>query len=278
VVRAPRRERGKGERTGKGSRPRTPVKPAVEAGSARARARRVIERRLAFERAAFLGLLAGFLAALFVDPSPPAEGIVLLLAFAALVAVVGAGYDGSREAVRDIDLLADTLERAGPGARIGRLPFMMRGHYEVWFDIPAASGPARFGLSFANSLISGARRSFYVLTVPVPAGAADTGKWAEPPKPLREALVSGAGLDKSVEIFLRRPRGRSAPWQVRLFVRPGRPLTADALWQLRQRAAYVAEAVARDGPAAVAWGASERFLPPEVLEPGAAGSAPLRER
>ncbi len=241
----------------------------------RALTRGVIERRLAWERAAFLGLLAAFLVLLFLDPTPPPEGVAGLLGLAAVVALVGAGFDGAREAVHDLDLLAGLLERAGPGARVERMPFWMRGHYEIWFDAPSAAGPNAFGVSFANSLFFGAKRSVYLLMVPVAGAGQD--RWAEPRLPLKEALVSGEGRDKALEYFLRRGRGKAGGWQVRLFVRPGRPMTAGNLWDLKQRAVSVAEAVAREGPSAVAWGRTERFRPPDPVEAGSGGSVALRE-
>lgn len=242
----------------------------------RERARRVVERRLVWERSGFLGLIAAFVVALFSDPTPDTAGMLLLMALIVCAALVGAGYDGAREAVADLGLIAGLIDRSGPGARIERMPFWMRGHYEVWFEAPGAGGVSRFGLSFANSLLFGARRSLYLVTVPVPPGKANPSAWAEPRAPLKEALVSRPGREKAVEIFLRRARGGGG-WQVRTFLRPGRPVDVETLWDVKQRAVAVAQAVAREGPGAVAWGTSERFRPPDRPAAGSPGAVELRE-
>lgn len=250
------------------------VSPVAD-GETGAHVRQVVERRLVWERSAFLGLLAAFVVVLFSDTTPDAAMSALILALVVCAAQVGAGYDGAREAVADVGLIAGLVQRAGAGARVERMPFWMRGHYELWVRTPGPDGGQRFGLSFANSLLAGARRSVYMVAVPVPGGASAPASWAEPRAPLRERLVAVPGSEKTVEFFMRRARG--GDWLVRSFVRPGRPVDAATLWEVKQRAAALAEAVAREGPGAVAWGTTERFVPPGQVGAGEPGSVALRE-
>jgi hypothetical protein len=248
----------------------------VASEASRAAVRRVVERRLVWERAAFFGLFAGFLVVLTTAQAPTDAQVAGLLVWVVVIAVVGAGYDGAREAVEDTAMLAGLLERAGPGATVEPLRFMMHGHYEVWVRSEAPGGTNRFGVSFANALVGGPKRSVYLVQVPVPPGPSSRAGWQEPARPLREVMAVPGGGKRRVEIVLRRARG--GPWHVRLFLRPGRPADDELIWRARGRAEQVAAAVADGGPSAVPWGQEERFRPPDPVAPGGPGAVTLGKR
>src|SRR3990172_8656512 len=116
--------------------------------AARREARRALEGRLLQERALFAGSVATFAVFLYLDltGTPGMEPFVYALIAAS--GLTGAGYDGAREALKDLDLIAGLLEREGPGARIARVPFWSRGHFELWLEVPAPGAPRRYGISF----------------------------------------------------------------------------------------------------------------------------------
>src|SRR6266568_1990020 len=101
------------------------------AKEAREEARRALERRLLQERALFAGALAAFFSALYLDLNVYPSYDLLVYALIALCGLTGAGLDGAREGLKDLELIAGFLEHEGAGARITRVPFWSRGHYEL---------------------------------------------------------------------------------------------------------------------------------------------------
>ncbi len=180
---------------------------------------------------------------------------------------MGAGYEGAREALRDFDLIAGLLEREGAGARIARMPFFMRGHYEIEFEAPDPAGPRRFSLSFANAVLKGARGSVFLISVPLPGGAPPGQGKAVPQRPYVEMSTSGAAEGKRLEYVLWAPRrGGPREWRLLLCVKPGRPMDLDALVDFRGRAGQMAAKISREGVGAVPWGKQERFRRPTAAE------------
>lgn len=233
---------------------------------ARREARRALERRLLQERALFAGAVAAFAAALYLDLTVSAAYDILVYALIALCGLTGAGYDGAREGLKDLELIAGLLEREGAGARITRVPFFSRGHYELWFEAPGPAGSKRFGLSFANSLLFREKRSLYVLILPLPSGKYMLGA-DRPRKPFTETGIGGPLEGKTVEYYLWRPsRGASPAWHLLVYASPGRPMDLGGLVELRQRAEQLAEKLVREGGDAVAWGTKEAFRKPEAAE------------
>ena len=229
--------------------------------------RAAIERRLALERAGFFGLLAVFFALLFAGGTGDPAANPLLWVLILIVAVVGAGYEGAREALRDLDLIAGLLEREGAGARVAGMPFFMRGHYEIEFEAPAPAGPRRFSLSFANAVLKGARGSVFLISVPLPGGAPPGEGTPAPQPPYIEMATSGAAEGKRLEYVLWAPRrGGPREWRLLLYVKPGRPMDVEALADFRGRAGQMAAKISREGVGAIPWGKQERFRKPTAQE------------
>jgi hypothetical protein len=231
---------------------------------ARARARTAIERRLVRERAFFLGALAAFLTALVLDLNGAGAFDPLLFVLIVVAGLTGAGYDGAREALKDLDLLAGFLESLGPDATLEPVPFFTRGHYELWFTQPSALGARRLGISFANSLLAPARKSRYLLMVPLPPGVHD--KEPSPPrKPVTETGTGGLLEGRTIDYYLWSPRrGGPKQWRVLVFLQPGRPLDVMALRELATKGQSLATKIAAEGAQAVPWGSSERFERPRA--------------
>lgn len=242
----------------------------MRSDEARREARRALEGRLVQERALFAGCVAAFVAALWLNLTVSSSYDPLVWALIALCGLTGAGLDGAREGLKDLGLLAGLLEQEGPGARIVRVPFWSKGHYEVWIETPAPGGSRRLGLSFANSLIFREKRSRYLLMLPLPPGK-HLLEGLQPRDPFRETGTGGSLEGKSIEYWLWRPvKGRSAEWRLLVFVEPGRPIDLAGLQDLRRRGEEMAGKIVAAGASAVAWGTSERFtkmsaadIPPE---------------
>lgn len=229
--------------------------------AARHEARRALEGRLLQERALFAGAVTAFAIFLYLDltGTPSLEPFVYALIAAS--GLTGAGLDGAREALKDIDLIAGLLEREGPGARISRVPFWSRGHFELWFEVPALGAPKRYGISFANSLVWRDKRSLYLFMIPLPAGK----HLLEPPLPRHPYTEMGTGGSlegKTIEYYLYKPRrGADPAWRLLVYLRPGRPLDLPGLLEVKHRGEEMAARIAKEGAGAVSWGTSEKFRP-----------------
>lgn len=245
--------------------------------AARREARRALEGRLLQERALFAGSVTAFALFLYFDltGSPGLEPFVYALIAAS--GLTGAGFDGAREALKDIDLIAGLLEHDGPGTRISRVPFWSRGHFELWLEVPAPGAPTRYGFSFANSLLYREKRSLYLFMVPVAAGK-HLLEGPLPRKPYMEMGTGGSLEGKTLEYYLYKPRrGPDASWRLLLYLKPGRPIDLAGFLEAKHRAQEMAARIASAGAGAVPWGTSERFRPVEAQEIPPSGKVTLRE-
>jgi len=244
---------------------------------AKREARRALEGRLLQERALFAGCLTAFALTLYLDIAGSTAYDPFVFLFVALSGLTGAGLDGAREGLKDLDLLAGLLDHEGAGARIVRVPFWSRGHYEVWVETPAPGGPRRFGLSFANSLVFREKKSRYLLMFPLGPGKHLLEKF-QPKEPYRQMGTGGSLQGKSIEFWLWRPiKGPSAEWRLLLYVAPGRPIDLPGLLDLRRRGEEMAEKIAREGARGVPWGTAERFDATAPEDIPAESRAQLRE-
>jgi hypothetical protein len=240
-------------------------------------ARRALEGRLMQERALFGGCLAAFAAALWLDMQGASYLDPLVYLLVALCGLTGAGLDGAREGLKDIGLLAGLLEHEGVGARIARVPFWSRGHYEVWFETPRPGGARAFGLSFANSLLYREKRSRYLFMFPLEPGR-HVLEGTRPREPYRETGTGGTLEGKEIEYWLAGPpKGRGLVWRLALYAFPGRPLDLAGALELKRRGEAMAEAISKSGAGAVQWGARERFRPLAPEEVPGASRVALRE-
>jgi hypothetical protein len=245
---------------------------------AKREARRALEGRLLQERALFAGCLTAFVVALYLDASVSVAFDPFVFLFVALSGLTGAGLDGAREGLKDLDLLAGLLEHEGPGARIARVPFWSKGHYEVWIETPSPGAPRRFGISFANSLVFREKRSRYLLMFPLAPGKHLFEKF-QPKVPYTQTGTGGSLEGKSIEFWLWRPvKGPSAEWRLLEYVAPGRPIDLAGMLDLKRRGEELAERIAREGARAVPWGTAERFEAMTADQIPAGSRAELRER
>ncbi len=222
-------------------------------------ARRALEGRLLQERALFSGCVAAFLVALYLDIGGATSLDPAVYLLIALCGLTGAGLDGAREGLKDIDLLAALLEHEGAGSRISRVPFWSRGHYEVWFETAAPGAPKRFGVSFANSLIFREKKSRYMFMFPVAPGK-QVLEDIHPRDPYRQTGTGGSLQGKALEYWLGGPaKGRGLEWRLLIYAAPGRPLDAQGALELRRRGEAMAERISKSGVGSVPWGTSEKF-------------------
>lgn len=231
--------------------------------------RAAIERRLVRERMAFFGMLAAFFAVLALDLSGQVALDPLVYILIIGVALTGAGYDGAREAVRDLELVAGFLEHEGPGARIAKMPFFMRGHYEIWFEVPSALGPRTLRLMFANSLFLPKTKNLYSVVAPVPPGEGERSLRRQDLRlpPYQEDGVGGLLEGRRIVHTLGAQRaGAGGRFSMMVFVRPGRPMDLATLLELRRRAEDAAEKIAEKGRDAIPWGRVQRFHKPKAEE------------
>ncbi len=245
--------------------------------ASRREARRALEGRLLQERALFAGSVTAFALFLYLDlnGSPGLEPFVYALIAAS--GLTGAGYDGAREALKDLDLIAGLLEHEGPGTRIARVPFWSRGHFELWLEVPAPGAAKRYGISFANSLLYREKRSLYLFMIPVPAGK-HLLEPALPRQPYTEMGTGGSLEGKTLEYYLYKPRrGADPSWRLLLYLKPGRPLDLPGLLEVKHRGEEMAGRIAKDGAGAVPWGTAEKFRAVEALEVAPEGEVRLRQ-
>lgn len=241
-------------------------------------ARRALEGRLLQERALFGGALAAFAVALVLDLQGNTSLDPVVYGLIAACGLTGAGFDGAREGLKDIPILAGLIDHEGTGARIARVPFWSRGHYEVWFETPAPGAPRRFGLSFANHLLKRDRGSRYLFMFPVMPGK-HVLEDIRPRDPYVETGTGGALEGKKIEWWLGGPyKGRGLVWRLVAYVTPGRPLDAAGAIELRRRGEAMAEAISKTGARAVPWGTSEKFRPQSPDEVPVASRVELRDR
>jgi hypothetical protein len=249
----------------------------MPSNEAKREARRALEGRLLQERALFAGCLTAFAFALYLDISVSTFYDPFVFVLVALSGLTGAGLDGAREGLKDLDLLGGLLDHEGVGARIVRVPFWSRGHYEVWIETPAPGGSRRLGLSFANSLLFREKKSRYLLMFPLAPGKHLLEKF-QPKVPYTQTGTGGSLQGKSIEFWLWRPvKGPSAEWRLLMFVAPGRPIDLPGLLDLKRRGEELAEKIAREGARAVPWGTGERFEAMTADEIPAQSRAELRE-